>query len=292
MRDVAIVTCTNPPEPDPDEPILLAALAEAGVSATLAAWNDPAVDWSRYGVAVVRSTWDYYLYRDSFLAWAARVSRATALLNPAALLAWNTDKAYLGELAGKGLRVVPTVYVERGETRDLGALMDERGWSRVVVKPRVSAGSFETYAFDRAGLTGGELAARAADRPVMVQPYVRAVDDYGERSLVWIDGAFTHAIRKTPRFSGQDEQVSDALPIERDEHALASDVLSTVARRFAAASASSALLYARVDLARDEGGRPMVMEVELIEPSLFLRQSPAALTRLVDALARRLSNGL
>ncbi len=277
MRDVAIVTCTNPPEPDPDEPILLAALAEAGVSATLAAWNDPAVDWSRYGVAVVRSTWDYYLYRDSFLAWAARVSRATALLNPAALLAWNTDKAYLGELAGKGLRVVPTVYVERGETRDLGALMDERGWSRVVVKPRVSAGSFETYAFDRAGLTGGELAARAADRPVMVQPYVRAVDDYGERSLVWIDGELTHAIRKSPRFAGGHEAVTEAT-IDPAERAFAEEVLAAV---------GEPLLYARVDTARGDDGQVMLMELEIVEPSLFLKQSARACQRLVAAIAAR-----
>ncbi len=225
----------------------------------------------------MRSTWDYYLHKDSFLAWASRVAKATRLFNPAPLLAWNTDKAYLGELAGKGVRVVPTVYVERGDAPDLGAIMDERGWGRAVVKPRVSAGSFETYAFERAALKGGELAARAAERPVMVQPYVRAVDDYGERSLVWIDGELTHAIRKSPRFAGGHEAVTTAT-IDPAEKAFAEEVLAAV---------GEPLLYARVDTARADDGQVMLMELEIVEPSLFLKQSPPACQRLVQAIAAR-----
>ena len=157
-RPLVLVTCRQMPEPDPDQDLMLEALAGRGLSAGLAAWNDPDVDWSRSRVAVVRSTWDYYHDRDGFVRWAERAGAATRLFNPAPVLAWNSDKIYLGELAARGLSVVPTVFVERGERRDLGATMDERGWTKVVVKPRISAGSFETYAFERGALRGGELA--------------------------------------------------------------------------------------------------------------------------------------
>jgi len=281
MRDVALVTCRQMPEPDPDQDLMLEALAGRGLSAGLAAWNDPDVDWSRSRVAVVRSTWDYYHDRDGFVRWAERAGAATRLFNPAPVLAWNSDKIYLGELAARGLSVVPTVFVERGERRDLGATMDERGWTKVVVKPRISAGSFETYAFERGALRGGELEARAAERPVMVQPYVRSVDGHGERSLIWIDGELTHSIRKTPRFVGASESVSAALPIDDAERAFAARVAEVVG------FAERGLLYARVDAARDEEGRPMLMELEVVEPSLFLAQSPAALARFAAAVERR-----
>ena len=106
MRDVALVTCQQMPEPDPDQDLVLEALAAQGLTTSLAAWNDPTVDWASFRVAVVRSTWDYYHDRDGFVRWAERAGGATRLFNPAAVLAWNSDKIYLGELAGRGLPVV------------------------------------------------------------------------------------------------------------------------------------------------------------------------------------------
>jgi glutathione synthase/RimK-type ligase-like ATP-grasp enzyme len=278
-----IATCRPLPEPDVDENLLLEALRARGVEARMAAWNDPGERWDERVPTVIRSTWDYIHDLPRFLDWAEKAGQAAPLWNSVEIVRWNAHKGYLRELERRGHAVVPTEFLARGERARLADILKARGWRDVVVKPAVSAGSFGTKRFAAAEVALGQLHLDLllAERDVLVQRYVDSVDDYGERSLVWIDGEFTHAIRKTPRFSGQEENVSTALPIAADEHALATAVL---------ARHEHELLYARVDLARDERGMPMVMEVELIEPSLFLRQSPAAVTRLVDALARRLAH--
>lgn len=279
-----IATCRPLPEPDVDEDLLLAALRTRGVEARMVAWNDPDADWDEAIPTVIRSTWDYIHDLPRFLAWAERTERAAPLWNSARIVSWNAHKSYLGELARAGHAVVPTEFVARGSKTNLLSILDTRGWNDVVVKPAVSAGSFGTVRVARTELERGEthLAHLLATRDVLVQRYVASVDDYGERALVWIEGEFTHAVRKTPRFTGEAENVSAALPIARDELALGDAVLAPHARE---------LLYARVDIARDERGAPMVMELELIEPSLFLRQSTAALERFADVIRARLARG-
>jgi hypothetical protein len=149
-----------------------------------------------------------------------------------------------------------------------------------VVKPAVSASSYRTLHADAETLDEGDAHLREllAERDVLVQPYISSVEDYGERAVIWIDGSFTHSVRKSPRFSADDEAVSEALPIAEDERLVADKTLAFVAQP---------LLYARIDLARDSDGRPQVMELELIEPSLYLLQSPDALSRLVSAICAR-----
>jgi hypothetical protein len=276
---VYLASCLRLPEPDPDEPLLVAALEDAGVTASVRAWDDPSVDWSSANAVVMRSTWNYFEQRDAFVAWSARVAAASKLFNPPEIVSWNSHKAYLRDLEKRGFAIVPTWFADRGTTTSLRDACASRGWTDVVVKPAVSAGSFSTRRFSGA-MDGGDqfLATLSAHRDVMVQPYVRSVDGYGERSMVWIDGALTHAVRKTPRFSGADEQVSPALPIAADEGAFATAVIHSV---------DPALLYARCDLARNEANQPMIMELELIEPSLFLLQSPEALSRFARAIAAR-----
>jgi hypothetical protein len=269
---IAIVTATRLPHPDDDQPLLDAALH--GHDVTLAAWDDEAVDWAHFDVAVIRSTWNYIGALERFLAWSRRVSTLTRLRNSAATLAWNSDKAYLTRL--DGAPVIPTLLFDRGASDDLATIARAHDWSRVVVKPRVSAGSFETHRFDVDALQGGELARCAAQRDVLVQPYVRSVEGWGERSLVFIGGQLSHAVRKSPRFSTDEENTTRA-EIADDEREVAMRVLSLVAEP---------LLYARVDLARDDAGRPQLMELELIEPSLFLRYEPSAAKRLAEALTR------
>jgi hypothetical protein len=111
----------------------------------------------------------------------------------------------------------------------------------------------------------------------MVQPYVRSVDGHGERCLVFLDGELSHAIRKNPRFADGHESVSGPVPVDADERAAAESILKLV---------NAPLLYARVDLARDEQGTPRLMELEVIEPSLFLMQHPPAIERFADAIIR------
>ncbi len=229
---------------------------------------------------MIRSTWNYVRNYDRFLAWVDSCAASTRLWNPAAIVRWNSHKRYLLELGQAGLPVVPTRLVPAGSSAELMHLAG--GWDEVVVKPAVSAGSFGTRRIARADFaTVGQahldqLLGGAHD--VLVQPFLSSVESYGERALVWIDGALTHAVRKTPRFAGEAQRISEAVPIAADEAALAESILAAVVRQ--------PLLYARVDLARDESGRPCVMELELIEPSLFLDRSPAALARLAAAIHR------
>ncbi|MDB4944447.1 MAG: hypothetical protein JWP97_3981 [Labilithrix sp.] len=279
---VAIATCQKPPHPDVDHPVLLAALAERGIVAESLAWNDPAARFEDHDVVVVRSTWDYFHDVEAFLAWTARVGRAARLLNPADVLAWNARKSYLLELEAQGVAIVPTAIVAKGERRSLADLATERGWSEVVVKPLVSAGSFRTERFclhDEPGRTAAQafLDALSAQRDVMVQPWMPVVETYGERSLVWVGGALSHAIRKAPRFETTAPEFSGALPIADDERAFAERVIAPYESR---------LLYGRVDTIRDEDGSIRLMELELIEPFLFLGAHPPAAARLAEAIAR------
>jgi glutathione synthase/RimK-type ligase-like ATP-grasp enzyme len=278
--ELRIATCRPLPEPDVDEEPLLAALVERGVRARLAAWNDPAEDWDAPGATLLRSTWDYIHTLEGFRRWIERAAAAGPLWNPAAVVLGNLHKRYLFALAARGVPVVPTELIERGAAGTLAQLRARRGWQDVVVKPAVGAGSFATYRISADDRDGGErvLAALAADRDVLVQPYQASVEHYGERALVWIDGTLTHAVRKAPRFADGVEQVSEAVPISAAERALAERALEPWRRD---------LLYARIDLTPDAAGAPQVMEVELVEPSLFLRQSPEALCRFADAIAAR-----
>jgi glutathione synthase/RimK-type ligase-like ATP-grasp enzyme len=275
MSFVALATCLNLPEPDFDEPILLAALERAGVPARLVAWDDDTADWDDARVTIIRSTWNYYLRPGPFLAWVLR--RGDRLWNPPEIVRWNHHKQYLRDLEARGVPVVPTAWVPQHAS--VADALAARDWKDIVVKPAISAGSYKTTRFSEPPFDRAALDALSAHGETMVQPYVASVDGYGERSLVCIDGEITHAIRKAPRFHGGVEQVSDeAVDIADDERALAREALARV---------SGKLLYARIDMVRDAEGKPMVSELELIEPSLFLRQSPRAVERLVAAIGQR-----
>lgn len=279
---VALATCLRPPEPDLDEPLVLAALREAGIDARVLAWDDASAPFEEQDLVVLRSTWNYYQRVDDFVAWVGRTALITRVLNPPDVVAWNAKKTYLADLEARGVDVVPTEFVGRGATRDVGALLRERGWDDVVIKPVVSAGSFRTERFSRDALGAAQafLDDLVTERDAMVQRWMPAVDTYGERSIVWIDGVITHAIRKTPRFAGGPERVSSEVAVADDERAFATRALGPL---------SSSLLYARVDMIRDGEGTLRVMELELIEPSLFFLQAPKALGDFVAAVRRRLT---
>lgn len=282
---IALVTYRRLPELDPDDRPLAAELRRRGhrVAATL--WDDGAVDWSSFDVAVLRSTWDYFHRRDEFLAWAARVAAVTRLLNPLELVRWNSHKSYLVDLARRGAAVIPTEIARAGATLDVRARMAARGWTRAVLKPAVAADAYGTILVDDAtmGAAQAHAAALLAERDVMLQPYFASVEDPGERCLVYIDGRFSHAVRKRSLFRGGRHAGPEGVPVEAeaDERAEAARVL-----RLAGAEGA---LYARVDLARDEDGRPCLMELELAEPTLFFLCAPAAAERMVDALEARVS---
>lgn len=277
-----IATCRPLPEPDVDEDLLLEALRDTGLDVRLIAWHEPA-EWRRPAPTVIRSTWDYIHDTQAFSDWVSRIAAAAPLWNPLGVILGNLHKRYLVELAARGVPSTPTLLLERGSTIDVRERCAARGWRNIVIKPAIGAGSFETHRIDAASSDADSICRRLlAARDVLVQPYLESVEHHGERALVWIDGEFTHAVRKSPRFAGGIESVSDALPISAEERAVGEAALAAVG------ALDEDLLYARVDVAPDATGRPVVMELELVEPSLFLLQSPAALQRLVAGIRRRL----
>ena len=280
---VALVTCAKLPDLDPDDRLLLAPLAARGISAEPAVWDDPAVDWSAYDLVVLRSTWDYARRRDEFVAWAGRVPR---LANPADVVRWNTDKRYLSALAAAGLPVVPTQWVDRG---DAWAMPDAGEW---VIKPAVGAGSLDTGRYAASDEAHRPLAVahvarlQAAGRLVMVQPYLPAVDTDGETSLLFLGGMYSHAIRKGPMLQGPDEGVTGLYKEEAITPRTPSPAERAVADAVLAAVPFTDLLYARVDLISGSDGQPLLVELELAEPSLFLGTADGAADRLAAAIAR------
>lgn len=269
MPKIAIATCVNKPEPDPDEALLLEALHERGCEVRLVAW-DAANGSNAVGsdeACVIRSTWNYFEDVHRFLAWADSVPR---LFNPASIVRNNVRKTYLRDIEASGIPIVPTAWGHP----DVATTMRERGWNTVVIKPVVSAGSFSTRRFTLAESAEAQSFLESAGREMMIQPWMAAVDDAGERSLVWIAGTVTHAVRKSPRFAGGHEAVT-SVPVADDERAFAARILAPLEPH---------LLYARVDMIRD-GGTLRLMELELVEPSLFLKQHPPALERFANAVA-------
>jgi hypothetical protein len=281
--DVTVLTYAKMPQLEPYDSPLMPALAALGLEAGIRAWDDPEFDWSTTKVAVVRSTWDSHLRREEFVAWADRAGRLTRLYNPPEVLRWNTHKSYLRGMEAQGIPFTPTVWVPPGSTVDLGSLLRERGWEALVLKPAVSAGALKTYRFPRSELPAAQaqLDALAAEAEVMVQPYLSAFEKEGERGYIFLDGTFSHAVRRppgladTPR-SFQQPHLFEPLP---HELRLAEQVL---------AAAGAPLLYARVDVATDNEGRTCLQELEATEPSLFLSLDPSAAIRLAQAIARRL----
>jgi hypothetical protein len=244
-------------------------------------------DFGSARIAVLRATWNYPERPADFLAWLERAAGQTRVYHGPYLVRWNMHKSYLLDLERRGVPVVPTEMVRKGETRSLAEIARARSWSGLVVKPAIGAGSLGTLrvapeAFER---DDAHLRVLVQRGDALVQPYQASVAEYGERALVWIDGELTHAVRKSPRFIGDPERVSPAVPIAPDEAEVARAALA------AASELGGALLYARVDLVRDENGAPRVMEVELIEPSLFFLKAPPALDRYVRALVRELRDG-
>lgn len=283
MLDVALITYSELPGLAEDEQLLVAALAGLGVKAGPAVWDDPAIAWASIGACVIRSTWDYHHRLEEFIAWAEHVASMSSLWNPVEVVRWNTRKTYLRELDERGIATVPTVWLERGSKADLESLMAEQGWQRVVVKPVVSASAYATVLVADESLHKGQahLDKLLAQRDMIIQPFISSVETSGERSLMFIDGQFTHAVRRTfplgPNHDGQEK--SRLVEATRTEIGFAANVLQ---------AAGHTTLYARVDVVRDEAGALCLMELELVEPSLFLQLAPEAVERLAGAIAERL----
>ncbi|WP_298626313.1 hypothetical protein [uncultured Zoogloea sp.] len=278
---IVLVTGATMAKPDPETHLLVAALAEIGVEAVVAPWDSPE-DWAAYPLVVVRTPWDYFRRLPEFLAWAARTSQITAFVNPVSVIEWNSHKAYLRELAAKGIPTVPTLWLDRGAA-DGAARLAATGWGEVVVKPAVSIGAIgalKAHATDPA--CQAHLAALLAEGDVLVQPFIESVAAQGEVSLIYFGGAFSHAIRKQP--AAGDYRVQDMYGGTNHPYQPAADEVELATLALSATPAPTT--YARVDMVRLPDGRPAVMELELIEPELFLGVAPEAPARFAEVLLR------
>ncbi|MFF8091900.1 RimK family alpha-L-glutamate ligase [Streptomyces sp. NPDC016675] len=284
MPRIALVTCRPGPQisVDRDLPVLVRALEAAGAEASAEIWDDEDVDWASFDLALIRSTWDYSWRAGEFTAWAEECGELTRLSNPAAVVRWNTDKRYLGDLAAAGVPVVPTRCIAPGEVPDLP---DDHEY---VVKPTSGAGArfAARYTPDEHATALRQVERMHAEGfTAMVQPYMGSIDTAGERALQFFGGRLLHASRKgavlTPGTPYDERKVA---------HPGLEPWSPTPAERAVAESALAAvpdapeLLYARVDLVDGEDGRPRVMELELVEPNLFLWLHEESLPRVVEAV--------
>jgi glutathione synthase/RimK-type ligase-like ATP-grasp enzyme len=296
MPDLALLTCRELLRARPDswyvaqvhreDGLVRAALEARGLRVERVDWADAGYDWGAARCALFRTTWDYFHRIEEFTGWLGRARAATRLVNAAEVVSWNLDKRYLFDLQRAGVPVVAGKLLERGVAVDLPELLAAEGWKQAVIKPVISGGARLTFRIDAqdAGQPPPALAQCLGQETMLAQPFVEGIVEQGEVSVVMIDGAPTHAVRKVPKpgdFRVQDDHggtvhAHDARP---DELALA---------RLAVERCGREVSYARVDMARDARGHLMVMELELIEPELFFRFCPSAAERLAEAIVRQL----
>ncbi|MFE6617145.1 RimK family alpha-L-glutamate ligase [Amycolatopsis sp. NPDC057786] len=281
------VACAALPEGDGDEHAVPEALADLGFKTRWAAWDDTTVDFSAADIVVLRATWDYAERRDEFLSWAETVP---TLANSAEVARWNTDKSYLAELGDAGVAVVPTTLIAPDEQAPR--------WPKgeFVLKPAIGAGSRGAGRFTAGDAAAAHLSGLQADgNTVLLQPYQSSVDSAGEIALVYFGGVYSHAFSKAAMLGRElDESglyVTEKLaPVQpaASFRALAEDALDATAALLGILRAE--LLYARVDLVAGPDGRPLLLELELVEPSLGFRQTDAAAAwRFASAVRQQLA---
>ena len=279
MVEIGVVSCHRPPHPPADQPVLLAALERRGLKAVVASWDSPETRWQDFGVCLLQSPWDYQWRLPAFRRWLAEVSTRTRLINPLASVRWNLHKGYLRELLANGLAIVPTEVLSRG--CDPTPALRGAGGEPVVIKPAVGAGGRGVLAG-----RGGDLIAPArralTEEDLVLQPFIEGVYR-GERSLIYLDGDLSHAVIKRPRAREYRTNVrygGQAVPYRpsNEECALGREVL---------AACPGQPVYARIDIIAGPRG-PLVSEVELIEPALYLSTCPASADALAAALAAHL----
>jgi len=284
MKRIALATAAKLPLLNDDDRLLIPALGELGFAAVPAVWDAPAVCWEEFQAVVVRSCWDYHERLEEFLAWVTRLERAgVPLWNPPAVLRWNSHKSYLRDLAARGVPIVPTRWLARSRPVDLATLLRDAGWRDAVVKPAVSASAAGTWrtSTETATTDQGRLNELLLAGDVMVQPFVSEVRDAGEWSILFFGERYSHAVLKRPAvddYRVQWEFGGSAVTLAPPP-GLVADATAVMA------AVQGQPLYARVD-GVERAGRLVLMELELVEPHLFLGWDADATGRLAGALAK------
>ena len=286
---IALASCSNLPGWEVDDAPFHRSLEARGVAISHPVWDDPAVDWSRFDACLIRTTWDYMEKQEAYVRWAEQVARQIPFFNPPEIIRWNTEKTYLRDLAAQGVPIAPTVFLEQGRAVDVGSLMESEGWTQGFIKPVVGATARETLRFtaDEPGLeiAQAHLGRLLDSEAMMLQPYLKSVEQVGELSALFLGGQFSHAVRKVPQLGDyrvQDDFGAKDFPV--DLTSVQMDLAHSIVELASERSPTGELLYARVDWLTDDEGQLVLTELELVEPSLFFRHGPKAGDQLADAL--------
>jgi glutathione synthase/RimK-type ligase-like ATP-grasp enzyme len=274
---VALITGAEMAKPDPESHLLIHELGVLDIPSELISWRAP-LDWSLFDLVVIRTPWDYFLHLEEFLSWVEDVEKVTRVLNSSRILRWNCHKKYLKELSGLGVPTVPTLWVTKNQQCD--GLMDSIEWPIVVVKPAVSIGAIGALKGNpQDSHVKHHLEEELKKGDVMIQPFLESVADFGELSLIYFNGAYSHSILKMPQQG--DYRVQDAyggtntvFEPEIEVQKIGDQVMSHL---------PDFSLYARVDLVKYQN-QWLLMELEAIEPELFLPLDPQASVRLAKAI--------
>ncbi|MFC3414396.1 ATP-grasp domain-containing protein [Algoriphagus hitonicola] len=269
-----------------EDEILSGILTDLGFTNEIVPWSDPQADWTQYSTLLIKSVWDYFDYYPEFLNWLEKIKDlGIPVLNDLDTIRWNSSKSYLLEIAEKGFPVISGMLLEKGKLPNNEAIREQIQQEMVVVKPLVSGGAKNTFKISLSDWDNflPKLTPLLEDESFLVQPFVAEVAEVGEYSLLFFNGVFSHAVLKTPAkadFRVQHYFGGTIKVIEPDPEMLES--AKRLIREFAPNS-----LYARVDGVL-VNGEFHLMELELIEPYLFLALTPEAIPNYITALRERL----
>lgn len=274
------ITYCDLPILDADDRLVAEELQKRGYRCAVADWRDKNVDWANAGICVLRSTWDYHLHYQEFIEWLKQVSSQTTLWNDCDLVRWNSNKRYLFDLQKALIPIVPTVLFEQSKTANLNAVLDQHGWTKGILKPVVGLSTFGVRKIERNQTDiQAHFQTMLETSDVLLQPFIETVHERGERALVFLGGEYSHTIRKSAfQPLAQAGEAGETLEQPDEvELQLARQVLAEVKKPVA---------FARVDLIRDASGRDLLMELELVEPSLYLNMFPQAISKFADTLCQ------
>jgi len=287
-KHLALITYSGLPRGAESERLMLPYLAAAKVETEIVDWRSESTDFSKFDLIVLRSCWDYHLKVAEFIGWLQRAAQTTQILNPIDTVLWNHNKFYLREVEALGIEIVPTIFVSNA--RPLGAeeATTMRSWPKgsIVVKPAISASAHNTRLIDSGPWSAEDEVSRIMKGPFLMQPFIQEIQDQGEISFVYIDGRFSHAALKRPAAGDFRVQQEHGGSAELFHPPVA--LLDQADRIAATVPQVRDSLYCRID-AVERDGKLVLMELELIEPELFLGLAEGAAERFAKAIVRRIS---
>jgi hypothetical protein len=280
---IALATCAELPGWEVDDQPLIESLQSKGATVAFPIWNDAHVDWEQFDITVIRTTWDYHLKKNEFVAWCNSVPR---LFNNAAIVSWNTHKSYLRELSKKGVAIAPTVWIDTGEKIDAARTMEQFKTDRGFIKPQVGACASDTLRFTLDNVKEAQAFLDSQlHQDMMMQPYIASVETDGELSAIFIDGTLSHGVQKIP--VAGDYRVQDDFGASDMPYTFTRSEVREMNKTLLAVPDNASLLYARFDYLRSDEGTLLLNELELVEPSLFFRHSEESASLLADAIIKR-----